>query len=208
MRLARRADDGAVSNVPPNAETGPSSHARFLLPPALLAALRERRASRSASAIRGTTPQPLHTLDLARGSTTLDVRAAAVAFVDGMDALQREVEAAEDAFLLDPGMGPMTYLTSDGRVLLDHRTWDGDDLRRATLDEAIASLVVGAKKTGIVALLDLIPTRPVDAETCARCEGERWDTLLRAHGHEVVCTVCRGRGWVPIATPCTDAPAG
>jgi len=42
--------------------------------------------------------------------------------------LQLEVEDSEDAFLLDAGMGPMTYLTSDARVLWDHRSWDGIEI--------------------------------------------------------------------------------
>ncbi|WP_437944237.1 hypothetical protein WMF27_15715 [Sorangium sp. So ce281] len=39
-----------------------------------------------------------------------------------MSSWQDEVEDKYDAFLLDPGMGPMTYLTSDGRVLEDLRS--------------------------------------------------------------------------------------
>ena len=64
-----------------------------------------------------------------------DVESAADRFVEGMDQLQDEVENEYDAFLLDPGMGPMTYLTSDGRVLLDMRSWDGEPMHEATEDE-------------------------------------------------------------------------
>lgn len=65
-----------------------------------------------------------------------------------MDQAQLAIEDEHDAFLLDPGMGPMTYLTSDGRVLWDNRTWDGDDISEVSGDDAMATIVVGAKKTG------------------------------------------------------------
>lgn len=113
-------------------------------------------------------------------------------YVEFMDQLQDEVENEYDAFLLDPGMGPMTYLTSDGRVLKDMRTWDGEPLREATEDEAIAALVVGAAKTSIGGLLALIPARPPDALQCPICSGTQWCSVLEGN---VVCLFCRGRGW-------------
>jgi hypothetical protein len=117
-------------------------------------------------------------------------------YVAGMDALQREVEEEMDAFLLDPGMGPMTYLTSDGRVIFDNRSWDGSELEFAeTLDDAIPALVVGAKKTGIAALLGVIP--PLSgAESCPKCDGRRWAKPAAELAAEIVCPVCRGRGQV------------
>ncbi|MDB4967282.1 MAG: hypothetical protein JWN44_2971 [Myxococcales bacterium] len=36
-----------------------------------------------------------------------------------------EVIERESAFLLDAGLGPVLYLASDGRVLVDSRDWDG-----------------------------------------------------------------------------------
>ena len=173
--------------------------ARFVVPPALLAQLRARRSQQRARR-PGRAPAPKASLiETFKGlidSPRPDVARAATSFVDGMDALQREVEDAEDAFLLDPGMGPMTYLTSDGRVLDDHRSWDGEALREAMLDEASAALVVGAKKTGITDLLSLVPACPDDGSRCTRCEGERWDKPLREHGLELICGLCRGRGWM------------
>jgi len=81
-------------------------------------------------------------------------------YVLAMDRLQEEVEKEHDAFLLEPGMGPMRYLTVDGRVLTDGRSWDGAPLREATDTEAIAALVTGAEKTGIRELLGLLPPCP------------------------------------------------
>ncbi len=89
--------------------------------------------------------------------------------------MRQEVEEKHDAFLLDAGMGPMTYITSNGRVLLDFRTWDGEPLREACdSDEETACIVVGAKKTGIEELLQLLPSCPADASVCPKCSGARW----------------------------------
>ena len=130
-----------------------------------------------------------------------DVKRVAAEYVHGMGQLQDEVEDKHDAFLLDPGLGPMTYLTADGRVLLDERSFVGDSIREATDDEAIAALVVGAKKTGITALLELIPVRPTDTLPCPACNETRWFVDRGAEGRlEIVCFVCRGRGWVDQAT--------
>lgn len=88
-----------------------------------------------------------------------DIGKAAAAFVNGMDALQDEVESRFAGFLLDPGMGPMTYLTADGRVLLDMRTWDGDDVVEADDDEAILALVVGAPGLRVTRAVHVVPAR-------------------------------------------------
>ena len=174
--------------------------ARFAVPRSLLAQLRERRAQQRANrpepASASSTPSLIETFEGLVSSAAPDTNKAAAFFVEGMHAMQTEVEDDEDAFLLDPGMGPMTYLTTDGRVLEDHRSWDGSGLREATLDDAIAALVVGARKTGIAALLSLVPACPDDGSRCPRCKGERWDKPLRDHGLEIICGLCRGRGWV------------
>src|SRR5215831_11848356 len=138
----------------PSSDPATEQPARFVIPAALLAQLRERRAQerahRQERAPATRRPSLIETFKKFVGSPASDTKEEAASdFVDGMDALQGEVEDQEDAFLLDPGMGPMTYLTTDGRVLKDYRSWDGDGLREATLDEAIATLVVGAMKTGI-----------------------------------------------------------
>lgn len=174
---------------------------RFVIPPDLLALLRERRArQREARSVHVTKSTPLSFSDSLRALFRVDAPnpvETAVAFAKDMDAMQIEVEDREDAFLLDPGMGPMTYLTADGRVLEDYRTWFGDAVHEASFDEAIARLVVGARKTALPMLLQLIPTCPDDGSPCSRCDGERWDIPAREHGLETVCGLCRGRGWIP-----------
>jgi hypothetical protein len=110
------------------------------------------------------------------------------------------VEDQHDAFVLDPGMGPALYLTTDGRVLVDGSAWDDSPVREATDDEAVAALVVGAKKTGIAALIDLLPSPPTEARDCATCGGARWSRLPvdSTDGQPIVqvCSECSGRGWV------------
>lgn len=111
-----------------------------------------------------------------------------------------EVIEKEDAFLLDPGLGPAWYLTSDGRVLVDLREWDGRPMREATPDEAVSALVVGAKKTGVGELLNLLPAPPADAQTCQLCQGRHYVTLPEgaeaARHKKWLCPKCSGRGWI------------
>lgn len=101
-----------------------------------------------------------------------------------------------DAFVLYGGMGPCAYLTTDGRVLEDHRGWDDSEppVREASDDEAIAWIVAGARRTGVRALLELLPRAPVGATACARCAGSRWITLPVG---QFVCPRCHGRGLEP-----------
>lgn len=107
-----------------------------------------------------------------------------------------DVMRSEDAFLLYGGMGTAAYLTSDGRVLHDHRGWDDavPPVREASEDDAIAAIVAGARRTGIHALLDLLPSPPAGSSACAECAGTRWVTLPVG---EFVCTRCAGRGFAP-----------
>jgi hypothetical protein len=175
------------------------SPTRFRISETILAQLRARRVDQRAvrktgNAAIGTRPESI--LDSFRRlveSREPDVKVAAEQFVLSMNTLQDEVEDAHDAFLLDPGMGPMTYLTSDGRVLLDFRSWDGDPLREADENEAIGAILVGAKKTGVTALLDLLPAAPHGARPCPECGGRRWTVV--GGQHEIVCGRCHGRGW-------------
>lgn len=105
------------------------------------------------------------------------------------------IEQRLSAFVLDPGLGPPVYLSVDGRVVWDG--WYEWTKNAPTERDAYASLIVGAKKTGVAALLDLLPRRPDDADDCLACAGTGWSDLLSASGEpfQVICGVCRGLGW-------------
>lgn len=176
---------------------------RFTIPDSLLQALRARRDGQRRQ--RADVPTRLATALVSQADTQLDgqlqeavvssmpdVERVAAQSVDGMNQRQDAVETEQDAFLLDPGMGPMTYITADGRILLDMHTWDGAPLREATDDEAIVTLVAGAEKTSIGELLDLIPEGPPDGLQCPMCAGTRWFTFGELR---LVCRLCHGRGW-------------
>lgn len=145
-------------------------------------------------------PSLMHSLNQLFSSRRPDISNAAAQYVSGMDFLQDEVENEHDAFLLDPGMGPMIYLTADGRILFDERSWDGKPLREAQSDEVVSALVVGAKKTGIAGLLELLPSRPHDGLQCPKCHGSRWARLVPTFEPEFVCLLCGGLGWATSAT--------
>jgi hypothetical protein len=176
---------------------------RFVLGERLLLALRQRRkhpaAATAQTAALDAREAPVSLTEHLR--TLSDPARSAASFVRQMNQLQREVEEEHDAFLLDPGMGPMIYLTGDGRVLVDGRTWDGTALREANDDEAIAGLVTGAEKTGVSELLELLPGRPEDGQSCPKCGGGRRAEPVPGCGFRVVCVLCRGRGWVAQGTP-------
>jgi hypothetical protein len=140
-----------------------------------------------------------HVQELFR-SARPDPQRVADTYVSEMWQLQSEVEDEHDAFLLDPGMGPMLYITSDGRILTDGRSWDDEPLREATDDEAIVAILVGAKKTGISDLIGLLPPKPSGTVTCPTCAGTRFAKIpgLKTNdGREpdFVCFKCKGRGW-------------
>ena len=126
----------------------------------------------------------------------LDAKKLSAKYEDSLHSLQHEVEDEHDAFLLDPGSGPMAYLTADGRVLVDGRSWDGSALREATDDEAIGALVSGAAKTGLLGLLALVPACPADGSACPLCHGALHAQPYPGIGPELVCLLCHGRGWV------------
>lgn len=109
------------------------------------------------------------------------------------DLMQRE-----DAFLLDPGMGPVVYLTAEGRVIMNVSFWEeGEAIREATDEEAISYLVIGALKSGVMGLLDLIPPQPADGMLCSECQGRRWHDLPPAPSHPPwwLCQTCWGKGF-------------
>lgn len=187
---------------------------KLTLPQPLLDKLRARRheqAQARAGRVRrdAPSPRPGNFATAIRDLVSQGLRGPALArsYVAQMDTLQHEVEAAHDAFLLDPGMGPMIYLSADGRVLEDGRSWDGAELRELTSeDKIIAALVVGASKTGVEELLTLIPAAPPEARQCPRCQGARRAALIPGQATLFICTMCHGRGWATEAM-IAQAPA-
>lgn len=132
-------------------------------------------------------------------------------YVASMGSWEDQVSESHDAFLIYSGMGPMLYLTSDGRVLEDSRGWDDTGIVELTGDAAYAALVTGAGSTGIQELLDLIPPMPPGGRPCPRCGGTRRARLLGPDGRPVEgsgpgypCASCGSRGWVAPA----DSPGG
>ncbi|MBK8015203.1 MAG: hypothetical protein IPK13_28170 [Deltaproteobacteria bacterium] len=89
-----------------------------------------------------------------------------------------EVEQRLDGFLLDPGLGPPVYRAGDGRIVWDG--WYGWSKAAPSQRDAHASLVVGAKKTGVAGLLALLPNRHDRAEECLACAGTGWMDMLSA----------------------------
>jgi hypothetical protein len=183
----------------------------FEIPPLLLERLRARRDEERHRRTLGT----VSSVPVAAPSSFLDgvkrlfetgssPDEAGRQYVAEMDSWQTDVEQAYDAFLLDPGMGPMSYLTSDGRILEDQRGWDGTDIVELTGWRAHAALVIGARKTGIVELADLIPAAPKGSSPCPKCGGARLAQASPAVGLEFPCLECDARGWIAVE----DEPAG
>ncbi|WP_437870729.1 hypothetical protein [Sorangium sp. So ce363] len=176
----------------------------FEIPPPLLERLRARRLEqRQLRATRSAAGAPREQaggnfIDSIRhlfsGASSVDQ--AAGQYVAAMNSWQDEVEDKYDAFLLDPGMGPMTYLTSDGRVLEDLRGWDGDEIVEVGGLHAHSALIVGARKTGIVELLELIPQPPPGSSVCSKCNGKRVAEPAPGFGIEFPCNECDARGWI------------
>ena len=108
-----------------------------------------------------------------------------------------EITDAYDAFLLDPGLGPPTYLTSDGRIVWDDDIWDVAGTRA----DAFTALLAGVRKTGLSELRELMPPRPPTSSDCAECSATGWfdahGALIDVNGRpfSIVCSKCAGLGW-------------
>jgi hypothetical protein len=114
------------------------------------------------------------------------------------------IELAEEAFLLFPGMGAPLYLTSDGRVLRDGREWDeASAIVEGTDDDAVAAIVIGAEDLNLPELLALLPPAPLNAVPCSRCGGSRWWNFKDYYGKpaKIICPECRGRSWLTASDP-------
>jgi hypothetical protein len=107
-------------------------------------------------------------------------------------------EQEHRAYLLDPGLGPATYLTAEGRILWIDDGW-GVEATRAFVYAAVR---VGAKKTKVSQLLSLLPQAPTDASPCGECDGTG---QYSAHGNLksvsgdiifLACMHCGTLGWV------------
>lgn len=116
------------------------------------------------------------------------------------------------AFLLDPGMGPTTYITRYGRIIWDdslteEHSWGVEGTRA----DVFGAVVVGAKKTGIHLLRTLLPPRMATASDCPECDGSGW---FDAHGQlkdhynkafSIVCFKCAGLGWTSNLLPLSES---
>lgn len=102
-----------------------------------------------------------------------------------------------DALMLDPGLGPPTYLSSDGRIVWDDDIWGVVGTRA----EAFAAVLAGLKKTGVVELRELLPARELASVDCTDCHTTGWfdghDQLKDREGRPAsfVCPKCAGLGW-------------
>jgi len=102
-----------------------------------------------------------------------------------------KVESEYNAFLLDPGLGPGQYLSSDGRILWDDDGWGIEGTRR----DAITAVLCGLGKTKIERLRELLPSRPMDATDCEVCRGTGESDMDGWLPHSVICMKCAGLGW-------------
>jgi hypothetical protein len=111
-----------------------------------------------------------------------------------------EIERQHNAFLLNPGLGPVTYLSADGRVLWDDDGWGVEP----AIGWAYAALVTGAKKLGVPGLLRLLPLRPPGSPNCSECEGTGQFTAkgqlkdISGRPFSIGCAACWGIGWQAI----------
>jgi hypothetical protein len=118
-----------------------------------------------------------------------------------------DITAAYEAYMLDPGLGPPTYLTADGRIVWDDDIWGVVGTR----GEAFASIMAGVKKSGVQQLRELLPKRDSTAFDCDDCSASGW---FDAHGElrdlqgrlfSLVCPRCAGLGWTSASVVLTES---
>ncbi len=79
-----------------------------------------------------------------------------------------------DAIWLHTDMGPVFYLTRDGRVLSEDVILE-TPIEEVPYGAASSALIMGAKHLDATELVSLLPERPADVPDCARCAGTgRW----------------------------------
>jgi hypothetical protein len=101
------------------------------------------------------------------------------------------------ALWLHTDLGPVYYLTRDGRVLSEDVILE-TPIEEAPYRAALSALILGARHLGAPELLSLLPVRPVEAPDCVPCLGTgRW----RLPGETtppnatILCPDCGGLGW-------------
>ncbi|MGE0487881.1 MAG: hypothetical protein AB7S38_01570 [Vulcanimicrobiota bacterium] len=111
-------------------------------------------------------------------------------------------ENAGDAIVLTSGIGLVSYLTRDGRVLVEgDGIVDSSPLEDAEPDEASTFLVHAARFLELPELLQLVEPAPPAADDCDICQGTRWSPRNK----NVVCFRCHGKGWLaPPTSQCAD----
>jgi hypothetical protein len=109
-----------------------------------------------------------------------------------------EVMKSEDAIVMFPGLGPASYLTMDGRVIVHDDMDDEPPREAADKKEAYSAIVIGAKLRKAPELLSLLPARTAGAKDCQSCGGGGWRTVGASTNGEavtIVCWDCGGLGW-------------
>jgi hypothetical protein len=101
---------------------------------------------------------------------------------------------ALDALYLGGTIGTEAILRGNGEVWIrteepwvDSKTGT-NEWRPADEGQRSAFLVMASDR--IPQLLSLLPSRPGDANDCARCGGGRW------LGGQIICPDCNGLGWI------------
>jgi hypothetical protein len=108
----------------------------------------------------------------------------------------------EDAVRLFSDFGKDTYMTFDGRFIIDPWLDQGPLYETSDPKEAYSAFLLGAKQWEAPWLLEMLPTRPGNAPDCEVCKGRGFvrlpSSFKDAHGKpaEIVCQVCGGLGWL------------
>jgi hypothetical protein len=103
-----------------------------------------------------------------------------------------------DALWLHTDMGPVYYLTRDGRVLSEDVILE-TPIEEAPQRAALSALILGAKHLDAPELLSLLPSRPVGVPDCVGCSGSgRWKLSGETSRPRatILCPECAGLGWV------------
>jgi hypothetical protein len=124
-----------------------------------------------------------------------ELQRAQLAALDAINPAPAKLVRAHDAVYLYGTIGSEAVLLRDGEVRLWwSENWPASEEyseRLAAPRERTASIALGARK--YPQLLELLPTRPIDAPACATCGGAGFV----GGGDGIVCPTCDGLGSVP-----------